>query len=1534
MTGGSESGGGDQDGGTPTAHVPIGWQRMLEGGAVVYISPSGAVLSSGDEVRAYLLTDGTCKCGLECPLVLHKVFNFDPGAAVWPRSSQEVKAEEDMTKLCNHRRKVVAMAALCRSMEVSQLALPAPPPGGALNHLESPVPTQYRVPQGSQIKTELRAERAGGGLGVAALPAGREEGGPCTYSRQQRSSSQPTPPASPSLGTAGAGNPARHPSLLFPSNGSRALANARLSPELGIKTHMPSPARSPYSCFSGSAQTPRYPRPPTPQNRTPEPPSSPRIGPYSVDGHVSSALASLAHGQGGRPLPPEVPCGGGSNAPHNPPSLSSSLPPAQAAPSFHSGSPSPAGSLDAPSPQRSRHYSASEAGLAFAGAPQPSARPFSAHSPTPGGSPKFSLLPASPKSRLEGMLQQYKDSAGHDLYPQHQSNQSQFQLPPLPPFPPSSPAPERRNGQQVSAASPGPGGSGLLGLPAGQLLQQHQHHAASFPASSLLSAAAKAQLASQKSQGHAYSQGREAPPKVPISTLQSRPPASRSPGALLVPLAPRTPPAPPDKSSRHKRQRRSPTVLSMLKESHLNSLRAGAELPPSPAERGPPHLHPPPPPASENHLHHPAQAPPAQAAPFSAFPRLPEAQDPQRRSGTLGAAAPQPLSALLHLLSVQSTQAASQPPSGTAACGPALSRTPPAPAGFGSGPAHSQSQAAWPAPATCQSHSQHASQLHGQSYHHPQSQSQSQPVMPGLDRSSPSPSAQALTLMSIGVSDSGSLGLSQGEAANVGSNPNALPGQNPLFTLHPNPGGGPDVGSQLLGLLGHPSSSSAAPAGGPCSGTGGSVPRMGAGEALPAGASTNGAGGQTVQASQGSPGIKTPPASSPGPGLLPLAESFPFMSQEQLLQLLSASSGLPSLLGPPFLGSLPLSLWMSGGGQQTQQQPQQQQQQQPQQGLLNQSSQLNLLPSMLGPQGEVPLGLLGLLNPPPAPGEQGDKLGPQALLTASLLLGQHQAAMLPLAGLGNLNLELLLQQQQLPPLQDGPGAAQPQPMEKAPVLEALLSGAAPVEGLQGLSPAEGPLQALQSLLLPTPPLAPAFLSLSPALLAAALGAADAQALPPHTQVTSPSSALASTSVSSTCTTTAPSSGAEGADALLPGPGKTSPLPPQLLTPLLGNGVLGDLSALGSGSLALNNLQAMLGAGPLLLPPLQAPTLGMPLIQGQAAGLNPMACLLNSLQLNMGPTLPVGGDKPINSSGQTSDNTSPAPLEEAPANQLAQDSLTNSGHAPGSQQRSGPLDPYSSFMETIYTSFLQVTGKKASDGGPCGGQSGAPSALPPSPSPYPQVPGDTMPPLPQNSGPPSLSPRRACTLRNQDLSRLGMEAAQSPARGTPKLSEDGSTPPPPGAAHKAGAGGVHCDPPLGPAFPAALEEAKTDSSACPYSNGVPPDCAGEMEGVSEEMSESPQAQAMYPNPGEGMNGTALCPSTQEGHSLGLVGAQEVMGQAVRTGGARRGRKRKQALQKLPSDLREAESVNTGDHGTMVVHQKPERSVKSKRRRVIR
>lgn len=43
---------------------------------VLGCSPSGTILSSVEEVRTYLLTDSTCKCGLECPLVVHKVSKY------------------------------------------------------------------------------------------------------------------------------------------------------------------------------------------------------------------------------------------------------------------------------------------------------------------------------------------------------------------------------------------------------------------------------------------------------------------------------------------------------------------------------------------------------------------------------------------------------------------------------------------------------------------------------------------------------------------------------------------------------------------------------------------------------------------------------------------------------------------------------------------------------------------------------------------------------------------------------------------------------------------------------------------------------------------------------------------------------------------------------------------------------------------------------------------------------------------------------------------------------------------------------------------------------------------------------------------------------------------------------------------------------------------------------------------------------------------------------------------------------------------
>jgi hypothetical protein len=57
--------------------VPVGWQRFLESGRIVYISPTRQRLVSYDQVQLYLQTDGTCKCGLRCPVRIEHTFNFD-----------------------------------------------------------------------------------------------------------------------------------------------------------------------------------------------------------------------------------------------------------------------------------------------------------------------------------------------------------------------------------------------------------------------------------------------------------------------------------------------------------------------------------------------------------------------------------------------------------------------------------------------------------------------------------------------------------------------------------------------------------------------------------------------------------------------------------------------------------------------------------------------------------------------------------------------------------------------------------------------------------------------------------------------------------------------------------------------------------------------------------------------------------------------------------------------------------------------------------------------------------------------------------------------------------------------------------------------------------------------------------------------------------------------------------------------------------------------------------------------------------------
>lgn len=58
------------------------------------------------------------------------MFNFDPGATVKQRTAEDVKADEDVTKLCIHKRKLIAVATLHKSMELPHPSLTLTGPSG------------------------------------------------------------------------------------------------------------------------------------------------------------------------------------------------------------------------------------------------------------------------------------------------------------------------------------------------------------------------------------------------------------------------------------------------------------------------------------------------------------------------------------------------------------------------------------------------------------------------------------------------------------------------------------------------------------------------------------------------------------------------------------------------------------------------------------------------------------------------------------------------------------------------------------------------------------------------------------------------------------------------------------------------------------------------------------------------------------------------------------------------------------------------------------------------------------------------------------------------------------------------------------------------------------------------------------------------------------------------------------------------------------------------------------------------------------
>lgn len=89
--------------------VPVGWKRESVQGRIVYISPSQSLLWSHSDLLSYLTMDGTCKCGLACPLYLDKVFNFDPACGL-QRYANLNDSDTNQNNLCNQHRKLQALA--------------------------------------------------------------------------------------------------------------------------------------------------------------------------------------------------------------------------------------------------------------------------------------------------------------------------------------------------------------------------------------------------------------------------------------------------------------------------------------------------------------------------------------------------------------------------------------------------------------------------------------------------------------------------------------------------------------------------------------------------------------------------------------------------------------------------------------------------------------------------------------------------------------------------------------------------------------------------------------------------------------------------------------------------------------------------------------------------------------------------------------------------------------------------------------------------------------------------------------------------------------------------------------------------------------------------------------------------------------------------------------------------------------------------------------------------------------------------------
>ncbi|NXC35953.1 MBD5 protein, partial [Campylorhamphus procurvoides] len=355
-------------------------------------------------------------------------------------------------------------------------------------------------------------------------------------------------------------------------------------------------------------------------------------------------------------------------------------------------------------------------------------------------------------------------------------------------------------------------------------------------------------------------------------------------------------------------------------------------------------------------------------------------------------------------------------------------------------------------------------------------------------------------------------------------------------------------------------------------------------------------------------------------GQLPVGTDFPFGGHEPSLpfpQSSSSNNNLPHALNQNLLSSLPLSLPVN------------------QQHPLNQNL-LNILqPSAGEGKSEANLNPLGFLNPNVSAAlaflsgdVDGQVLQPVHFqLLAALLQNQAQAAaMLPVPSF-NVSVSDLLQQQN-PPLPSS--VAPPEPLPDGARVETLLPN--PMPAFPGSDTASNPL----------------LMALNPQLVGGVLNSAGhpevsiATSSQATTTTTTTSSAVAALSVSALGGGTAVVSMAEtllnisNSAGSAPGPAKLSSnsVVPQLLNPLLGTGLLGDVSSLNTtlNNHQLSHLQSLLNNNQMFPPNQQQQQQqqqhllqgyqnvqgfqGQPQIPGPANNPNPMACLFQNFQVRV------------------------------------------------------------------------------------------------------------------------------------------------------------------------------------------------------------------------------------------------------------------------------------------------------------------------------